>query len=273
MATEGGESFVPSAVKPKKLLALLIINANRCVPLSAMENELWGPTPPRSATNTVQTYIMQIRRRLDSALAGRGGPSAKDVLVTEATGYQLSVEPQDLDVTRYENLVAKGEAALAGQDYHRAACLFADALDVWRDDALSDVRHGPMLETYVGELEDSRTTAVERRIEAELQLGQHYGVLRELTGLCTKHPFNENLQSQLMLALHRSGRRARALAVYQQLRQRLINDLGIEPSLRLRELHRAVLNGDPSLEFDFRLTSTLHGCSLRSSRQRDGCGA
>ncbi|WP_409491287.1 BTAD domain-containing putative transcriptional regulator [Amycolatopsis sp. cmx-11-12] len=243
VAHRGGVSFVPTAVKPKKVLALLALNANRFVQLQAIENELWGTTPPKSALTTIQTYIMQIRKRMDAALDG-DGPRAKDVLITGTTGYQLRILPPDLDLARYQDLIARGELALTSGKYDRAACLFADALAVWRDDALVDVRHGPAIETEVRELDASRTLTLERRIEAELRLGQHYGVLTELAVLTRRHPFNENLHGQFMRALYRSGRRAEALSLYRRVRERFIGELGIDPSPRLRELHQIVLNCD-----------------------------
>lgn len=252
VAHQAGISFVPTAVKPKKVLALLALNANRFVQLQAIQNELWGTTPPKSALTTIQTYIMQIRKRMETALAG-GGTRAKDLLVTGATGYQLRIRPHHLDLARYRDLVARGELALTAGEYHRAACLFADALAVWRDDALVDVRHGPAIETEVRELEASRTLALERRIEAELRLGQHYGVLTELSVLTRRHPFNENLHGQFIRALYRSGRRADALSLYRRLRERLIGELGIDPSPWLRELHQAVLSCDDYREDAFSL--------------------
>ncbi|MEV7553314.1 AfsR/SARP family transcriptional regulator [Amycolatopsis sp. NPDC089917] len=254
VAHQGGISFVPTAVKPKKVLALLALNANRFVHLGAIENELWGTTPPKSALTTIQTYIMQIRKRMDAALAD-GGSSAKDVLVTGTSGYRLRIAAPALDVARYQDLVARGEAALVSGEYRHAACLFADALAVWRDDALVDVRHGPAIETEVRELEASRTLTLERRIEAELRLGQHYGVLTELTVLTRRHPFNENMHGQFMRALYRSGRRAEALSLYRRLRERFIGELGIDPSPWLRELHQVVLNCDDYRDEVFSLGS------------------
>lgn len=249
-ATVNGNPFIPSAMKPRQLLALLIANSNRYVPPSVIAKELWGTTPPRSAANAVQTYVMQIRKLLGSALAGSEGVHAADVLVTGTGGYQLSVDPADLDLTRYLDLTAAGEIALLNKEYVRAAHAFADALAVWRDNALCDVRTGPMLDTFVRELEDSHTIALERRIEAELCLGQHYGVLRELTELTRNHPLNENLHSQFMLALYRAGRRMQALKVYQRLRKRMADELGLDPSPRLQQLQTAVLKCDHSLEFE-----------------------
>ncbi|MFE1446717.1 AfsR/SARP family transcriptional regulator [Streptomyces olivaceoviridis] len=251
-ATVGGKHFIPSAMKPRQLLALLIANSNRYVSQSAITKELWGTTPPRSAANTVQTYVMQIRKLLDSALAQSEGMRATDVLVTGVGGYQLSVAPGDIDLTRYLDLAADGESALLDKDYVRAAHKLADALAMWRDDALCNVRRGPMLDTFVREMDDSRTITLERRIEAELCLGQHYGVLRELTELTRTHPLNENLHSQFMLALYRAGRRVQALKVYQRLRKRMTEELGLDPSPRLQQLQTAVLNCDRSLEFENR---------------------
>ena len=251
-ATANGNTFIPSAMKPRQLLALLIANSNRHVPSSAIAKELWGTTPPRSAANTVQTYVMQIRKLLESALAGNEGAHATDILVTGASGYQLSADPADIDLTRYLGLASEGESALLNREYARAAHAFADALAVWRDNALCNVRPGPMLDTFVRELEDSRTITLERRIEAELCLGQHYGVLRELTELTRNHPLNENLHSQFILALYRAGRRVQALKVYQKLRKRMTDELGLDPSPRLQQLQTAVLNCDGSLEFNYK---------------------
>jgi len=145
-----------------------------------------------------------------------------------------------------------------GQDA-TAARLLRGALELWQGQALVDVRVGPVLQIEVTRLEQSRLVAQERRIDAELRLGRHVELIAELTDLIARHPQHEGLHSQAMVGLYRSGRPAAALDVYRRLRQRLIDDLGVEPSPQLQRMHQAMLALDPRLDIgaDTRRTSTF----------------
>jgi DNA-binding SARP family transcriptional activator len=225
------------------LLALLGISAGRVVTIDAMMEELWGSRPPRSAQTTLQTYIMQLRRKLDQALAPESR-SSKDVLVTKRTGYLLDIPPEQIDVHEYDRLALAGGRALDTGDDANASRLLSAALDLWRGPALVDVPVGTQLEIEKVRLEESRLGVLEMRIDADLRLGRHHQLLGELARLSAQHPLHENFHAQYMITLYRSGRQWRALEVYQRLRATVVNDLGVEPSPQVQRLQHAILSGD-----------------------------
>jgi SARP family transcriptional regulator, regulator of embCAB operon len=241
----GGVAVMPTAPKPRKVLALLALHVDRVVPVGLLVEELWGERPPRSARTTVQTYILQLRELIGAALEqdaqGVEGVSAKDVLVTAPGGYVLRGGGGVSDVVEFERLAGMGYRAMDGEDFAGAARLLREALVLWSGSALADVRVGSQLEMEVRRLEETRLCALYQRIEADLRLGRHRELLGELTVLVSRYRTHENLHGQFMLALFRSGRRGEALSVYQRLRQALVNDLGLEPSPELRRLQQAIL--------------------------------
>ncbi|WP_405577957.1 BTAD domain-containing putative transcriptional regulator [Streptomyces sp. NBC_01190] len=247
-STVNGVSIVPTAGKPRQILALLGLYPGRVIPVPTLMEEIWGTEPPQSAMTTLQTYILQLRRRLDTAMGPNSPGTAKNILATRHGGYVLQIPPESVDVHAYEQRVEQGQKAFADGDDERAACSFRQALELWQGPALVDVGVGPILEIEVMRLEASRLVTVARRIDADLRLGRHIELLPELTDLIARHPQDEGLHSQAMLALYRSGRQAAALDLYRRLRMRLIDELGVEPSPPLRRLHQAMLKVDPALD-------------------------
>ena len=171
------------------------------------------------------------------------------MLETRAPGYLIRVQDGELDPHRFERLVAQGKQALATGDPGRAAALLRTALTLWRGPALVDVMYEPFAQAEAGQLEELRLTCLEERIEADLALGRHADLVGELEVLADRHPYRERLSSRLMLALYRSGRQAEALEIYRRSRDRLVEELGIEPGPELRLLASRVLNQDPSLDW------------------------
>jgi DNA-binding SARP family transcriptional activator len=247
-AEVNGVPVVPTASKPRQILALLALYPGRVMPVGTLMEELWGEAPPASARTTLQTYILQLRRRLGTAM-GPGAPgAAKDVLATRYGGYLLQIPAEAVDVHQYEQLVAEGQQQFDdGEDLEAARCL-RRALELWKGPALVDVAAGAILEIEVLRLEESRLVARERRIDADLRLGRHAELLAELADLTARHPQHEGLHSQAMVALYRSGRQAAALDLYHRLRRRLVDELGVEPSPQLQRLHQAMLAVDPQLD-------------------------
>jgi DNA-binding SARP family transcriptional activator len=247
-ARENGVSITPTACKPRQLLALLALQTGHVVTVPMLIEELWGTKPPRSALTTLQTYVLQVRRLIGGALAPSGGGTAKDVLVTRYGGYMLDVAPECVDIHRYEQLAGAGQRAYDSGDLESASRLLHSALDVWRGPALVDVQTGGRLSMEVTRLQESRLGVLEVRIDADMGLGRYHSLLSELSMLNAQHPLNENLCAQYMIALYRSGRQCGALDAYRTQRDTMIGDLGLEPSMRLRQLHRAMLRSDPSLD-------------------------
>ncbi|MFD3779346.1 BTAD domain-containing putative transcriptional regulator [Streptomyces sp. NPDC058612] len=250
---ENGLSITPTAPKPRQVLALLALHADQVVPVSALIEELWAGEPPRSARTTLQTYVLQLRALIATALehgpagAGPDAPArtAKDVLVTLPGGYLLSSGGGTLDVREFDRLAGTGYRAMDAGDFAGAARLLRDALALWSGPAFADVTGGVQLDMETRRLEETRLCALDQRIEADLRLGRHRELLAELTVLASRYRTHENLHGQFMLALHRSGRRGEALDVYQRLRGTLVRELGLEPSVALRRLQRSILMAGP----------------------------
>ncbi|MQY11648.1 Transcriptional regulatory protein MoaR1 [Streptomyces sp. RB5] len=249
---QSGVSIVPTAVKPRKVLALLALNSDHVVSVGALVEELWGQSPPRSVQTTLQTYVLQLRNLIALAL-GDGQHAdlpngAKSVLVTESGGYLLDAQGGLVDMTEFERAAATGHRALEAGDFAAASERFRTALEMWRGPALVDVQCGSLLEIEATRLEESRLSILNQRIQADLNLGRHHELVGELAGLAAQHPMDEGIHAKLMLALYRSGRRMKALEVYQRLRSVLAVELGLDPSPHLHRLQRAVLDSAPELD-------------------------
>ncbi|MFJ3913256.1 DNA-binding SARP family transcriptional activator [Streptomyces sp. 2132.2] len=249
---EGGISVTPTAPKPRQVLALLALHADQVVPVSALIEELWQGAPPRSARTTLQTYVLQLRALIATALeqgegeeAPAGRRTAKDVLVTLPGGYLLNSGGGTSDVREFDRLAGMGYRAMDAGDFPGAARLLREALSLWSGPAFADVHGGIQLDMETRRLEETRLCALDQRIEADLRIGRHRELLAELTVLASRYRTHENLHGQFMLALHRSGRRGEALDVYQRLRATLVRELGLEPSAALRRLQRSILMASP----------------------------
>ena len=251
---QSGVSVVPTAAKPRQVMALLALSPDRLVPVDALVEEVWGENPPRSVQTTLQTYVLQLRGRIAKALGGsaRGdlplGP--KSVLITMPGGYLLDTQGGAVDVREFDRLSGAGHRALEAGDCAGASSRFRQALDLWSGPALVDVQCGALLEVEAMRLGESRMSILGRRIEADLRLGRHHELVGELAGFAARYPMHEGLQAQLMLALYRVGRRGSALEIYQRLRSVLGRELGLDPSPELRNLQRAVLDSDPLLDVE-----------------------
>jgi DNA-binding SARP family transcriptional activator len=249
LAVRCGDSAASlTAPKPRKVLALLLVRANLVVPIETLGRELWRDEPPASAQTTLQTYVLQVRRTLASTLGLSSEEVARDILVTAADGYMLRLKQGELDLYEYERLAAEGRAALAQRDDALGSRLLGQALKLWQDAALVDVRLGPVLTVEVSQLEESRLATCQLRFDAELRLDRHHAVLCELSSLAAQHPLHEDLQAQYMVALYRAGRRTDALNAFHRLRATLLEDVGLEPSRRIHSLQRAILAADPALD-------------------------
>ncbi|MFI6345307.1 BTAD domain-containing putative transcriptional regulator [Streptomyces sp. NPDC050560] len=256
-----GTSIVPSAAKPRQLLALLAVSPGREVTMSAITEELWDAEPPSGPVGVVQTYVKQLRRSITTALGPAHGTDAKALLRRGYYGYALDLPGAPCEARRFEDLTARGLRALGEggpEGDEEASRLLTRALATWRGDALAGIRAGRPLRAEALRLEETRSAALEGRITADLRLGRHASVVGELAALAERFPLQENLHAQLMLALYRCGRPFHALETFRRLRRSCVEELGIEPSAPLQRLHRAVLCGDPSLEAPAREGGTLH---------------
>jgi predicted ATPase/DNA-binding SARP family transcriptional activator len=218
--------------RPRSLLALLLLDAGHVVGVERLIDGLYGDHPPAGAANALQSQISRLRRGLRDA-AGQDG-----LVELHPAGYRLAVDPEDVDAHRFERLARQGRRALA-------AALLRTALDLWRGPALADVRDAPFAPAQAARLEELRAAAVEDRAEAGLALGEHRSLVTELQELVRAHPLRERARGRLMRALYGSGRQAEALAVFEDVRHTLAEELGADPSAELTAVHLAVLRAEP----------------------------
>ena len=235
-ASVDGESIELTARRPRALLALLLLRAGEAVSLDSLADSLWDGRPPASAASVLRVYITQLRRALPA-----------DRLLRRSSGYALLAEPDEIDAHRFELLLADARQALAEGNARLASTLHTRALELWRGDALADLAGASFARDEAARLNELRLVCVEGRLEAELALGRHELVLPELEQLVATQPLRERPRAQLMLALYRAGRQADALACYRAGRTALVDELGLEPGLELRELERRILDHDPLL--------------------------
>jgi len=225
-----------------KLLAALLVNANRAVSTDALVDVVWGPERS-GADNRLQMAIARLRKALEP-LNGDDGPRVRTV----AGGYMLMVATGELDADVFQARVQDGREALAAGEADRASELLTSALRLWRGPPLADVAFEDFAQPEIRRLEELRLEALEARIDAELRLGHHAQTLGELGRLLAEHPSRERLASQLMLALYRSGRQGDALDVYQRTRGHLLEELGIEPGPALKAMQAQILQQADSLD-------------------------
>jgi DNA-binding SARP family transcriptional activator len=240
---DDGRQVALGGVRQRALLALLVVHANEPLGTERLIDELWGERPPTTATKTVQVNISRLRRALEQSRA----QSHPEMIVTRERGYELRVDPERIDARRFERLIVQGRGELAAQRPEHAVALLEEALSLWRGPPLAEFAYEPFAQDETARLDELHVGALEQLIDSKLALGRHTEVVGELEQLIREHPYRERLRAQLMLALYRSDRQAEALQAYQDGRHKLVEELGIEPGVRLRELERAILAQDPAL--------------------------
>lgn len=242
VATDRDEGVTPQALKLRSLLAALCVHADRVVPTQRLINALWAGAPPRTASTALQVYISKLRRHFGNL----GADSS--IIVTQSPGYVLRLKHHSLDLRHFDSTVLQAREALGAGLPREAAQLLSEATQLWNGPALADVRATPILNGYARQLEERRNATYERRLELELGLGRHSELIGELYGLVHDHPMWENLHAYLMIALYRSGRIRECLRTYSNIRQALVEEIGVEPCALLRNLHRAVLSREARLD-------------------------
>jgi WD40 repeat protein/DNA-binding SARP family transcriptional activator len=229
---------VLGGVKPRAVLAVLLLNANEPVSADRLATALWGEEAPAGAAKTVQVYVSRLRKALDHP----------DLVATTTAGYRLRVEPDELDADRFARRVEEGRAALAAGRPERAGTILREALALWRGPPLADMAYVPFAQAEIARLEEQRLGALELRVDADLAAGRHAALVGELQHLVARHRERERLAGQLLLALYRCERQSEALEAYREARRALVEDVGIEPGPQLRALHEAILRQDASLD-------------------------
>jgi DNA-binding SARP family transcriptional activator/DNA polymerase III delta prime subunit len=214
--------------KLRVLLATLLLSPGRTVPIETIIHRLWGDDMSPSARSTVHVYALRLRKLL-------GG---NDVIQTKVNGYAIDVAASQIDIGVFADLLALARSA---GDPASEVDLLTRALALWRGPALADVPSDLIQQNIVPRLNEERIQAVERRAELGIELGRHDELVSELTELTVEHPLRERLWAVLMRALARSGRKAEALAAYQQARRVFADELGVDPGEALQQLHQEIL--------------------------------
>jgi YVTN family beta-propeller protein len=234
---ENGHPLELGGGKQRALLAVLLLGGGETVSTDRLIDALWGETPPARAPSSLHSYVSRLRRTLGS-----------DRLVRTTHGYQLVLEPGELDLDRFERLLADGRRLRERGDASEAAKTLEEALDLWHGAPLADFTYEPFAASEIARLEELQLEAIEERIEADLSLGRYQELVPELETLVREHPLRERLLGQLMIALYRSGRQAEALEAYRRARSTFAEELGLEPSPALQQLEREILTHDRTLQ-------------------------
>jgi DNA-binding SARP family transcriptional activator/ABC-type branched-subunit amino acid transport system substrate-binding protein len=237
--SEAGRNVAVGGGKQRVVLALLLLHPNEVLSKDRLIDALWGESPPPTAAKMLHNYVSQLRRAL-------GGNASAAALQTRGNGYLLRLDRGGRDVDRFEELLSRARA-LGAEDPKAAAEVLREALALWRGPPLADFAYEEFAREEIGRLEELRLIALEERIEADLALGRHADLVAELRQLVGEHPLRERLRAQLMLALHRCGRQAEALELYQDARRALLEERGLEPGAALRQLEARILRDDPKL--------------------------
>jgi YVTN family beta-propeller protein len=243
---DDGQALALGPHQQRAVLALLVLSAGEVVSSDRLIEALWGEHPPASAAKTVQVYISRLRKTLNGAqeeTSASGG-----VIVTVDHGYVLRVDPEHVDVRAFERLLDRAREAFADGEFDAAATVLRQALALWRGAPLADFTFDAFAAADIARLQELRLEALEIRIDADLALARHAALIAELEALTTEHPLRERLRAARMLALYRCGREPEALELYRETRRLLVDELAMEPSPALRELHDAILRQDPALK-------------------------
>jgi len=233
--SDDGQVYTLTRRQERSVLAILLLEAGRVVPIDRLCELLWGDDPPRHARRAVHAHIARIR-----AVLARAGGGAE--LASDREGYRLDVDPNRVDVHRFRTLL---HLATATTDLVERDRMLSEALSLWHGPALHNAAPEQLRERLCADLDEQRRRAVEAAIAAGLDLGRHDELLAELARLNTEQPVRERLVELHMLALYHQGRTSEALTVYQQARNRLSDELGLDPGPVLQQLHRAILRGEP----------------------------
>ena len=222
--------------KQRALLAVLALRRGQPVSADRLIDVLWGDGGAANPANALQAQVGQLRRTLGAAA----------VLTTEA-GYALAAGPEEVNVVRFGQLVAKGRRLAAGGERAAASAALGEALGLRRGEPLAEFAYAGFFDAERAYLDELTLVAIESRAGADLGLGRHGELAGELEALCREHPLRERPCELLILALYRAGRQAEALRAYAGIRDRLAGELGIDPGPALRELQARILAQDPSL--------------------------
>jgi DNA-binding SARP family transcriptional activator len=237
-AWSGGRRVDLGPRKQRLALAVLAMQVNQLVPVDRLVDLTWPNAPPPTARHAVHVRVSRLR----AVLAQADGASVE--IVTRGSTYVLRADPMCIDLHHFRLLVSKARAEITD---NTKVFLLRSALELWQGPALADVV-APQVEQLCRGLEEARLAASEEWLHAELRLGRHNSIIDKLIELATQHPYRQGLVALLMLALYRGGRAPEALRAYQAVRNRLVDEFGLDPHAQLQKLERAILRADPLLD-------------------------
>jgi DNA-binding SARP family transcriptional activator/Tfp pilus assembly protein PilF len=235
-----GRTVDAGHARQRAVLAVLLLEAGRAVPLEVLIDRVWGDDPPRSVRSVVYGYVARLKTLV------RSGQDPGVSLSRRTEGYLLQAESDQVDLGRFRRLAAQAAGAAAAGDDERAAAALTEAVGLWRGPALAGL-DSAWLNAMGATLELERAGAAADLNEIRLRRGEHGALAGELAAQAAASPADERLAGQLMLALYRCGRQAEALGWFEQTRQYLAGELGADPSPPLAALHEQILRADPSL--------------------------
>ncbi|TYB47292.1 AfsR/SARP family transcriptional regulator [Nonomuraea sp. PA05] len=237
--TDAGETVTVPGLKVRALLVDLLVHEGHPVSVDRLVDDLWGEEPPANPAGALQVRVSQLRKAFEDA-----EPGGKNLVVSRAPGYLLRADDGAVDAVRFADLLARAEAT---DSPRTKAGLLADALALWRGPAYADFADEEYTRSAIHRLEEQRLSALEQHAEARLELGEHGLLVGELGDLVNRHPLRERLRAVHMRALYRAGRQSEALASFGELRERLADELGLDPGPEVVALHQAILGQDPAL--------------------------
>ena len=243
-ATRGGVPLRLGTPQQRAVLAVLVCHASRVVTRERLVDALWGDAPRHAALTSIRAHVSHLRQVLEP---DHEPGTAYRVLVTESSGYRLVVPEANVDASRFESLAEEGRSKLEAGDARAAVAAFDAALSLWRGEVLVDLPRYSFISGVAIPLDELCAVVQEGRVEALLELGRTTAALAEIDRMLDRHPLREGVTGQRMVALYRAGRQSEALEAYRNLRKRLNDELGIEPSPSLADLHRRILQHDPTL--------------------------
>jgi DNA-binding SARP family transcriptional activator len=238
--SQGQQEYMIPGARQRILLAGMLAHAGHAVGQDELGELVWDGEPPPAAQVTLRSYVARLRRAL--------GPEAGSRVITRNPGYLVDADEAEVDHLQFARLCREGAASVRAGCWQQASDRLTQALALWRGAPLADVPCQILHQSEAPRLEELRMQALEQRLSADLNLGRHSEIIGELRQLAGAHPLRERLQGLLMLGLYRAGRQADALRAYSQTRSTLVAELGVEPCLLLRSIHRQILDHDPALE-------------------------
>jgi SARP family transcriptional regulator, regulator of embCAB operon len=242
IATDGRAVEVRGTIQ-RTLLSALLVGGGRQVMTNSLMDELWGSRPPGNAENALQAHVSRLRRRFEEVEPGRDAPR----LVSLPSGYRLLTDDAQVDAELFVRAINEVRAKPDMEPVEVIRRL-REALALWRGPVFGGAIGGLICQAATVRYEEQRSSAYSMLFENELLIGRHSQIIAELAELVEAESLNERLCQQLMVALYGAGRQTDALALYRRMRERLTEELGIEPSPALRRVELAILSQDPALD-------------------------